>query len=129
MAHQVQVVVYHHDAVSGGDPGQGDQAHQRGNGKDPLGDVYTKDRANKGKRNAQHDLQDEIGLLEVDEEHEEGADEGQNPQHQNELRGTGLTFKLPAIDHEIAIRERHLPGHLGAQILYGTDQIAPGDVG
>ena len=53
----------------------------------------------------------------------------QNPQHQNELGGAGLTFKLPAIDHEIALRERHLPGHLGAQILYGTDQIAPGDVG
>src|SRR4029453_7495396 len=39
------------------------------------------------------------------------------------------TFKLPAIDHEIAIWKRHLPGHLGAQILYGTDQIAPGNVG
>src|SRR6266849_4113222 len=112
MAHQVQIMVDHHDAVSGGDPGQGDQAHQRRNGKDPMGNVDTKDRANKGKRNTQHDLEDETGMLEVDEKHEKGADEGQNPQHQNELRGTGLALELSSIENEIALRERHLPGDL-----------------
>ena len=130
LAHQVEVVGNHHDSVAGGDAGEGDEADHRGDGDGAVGEKPDADYgSNEGEGNIQHDLEGEIDAAKLEIKDKEHPGEACQPKEQEEARGTGLAFELPAVGNEIAGGKLDRGGDFLACLLDGSDEVASGDIG